>query len=151
MTITLANIQDILELRGADLGASDWMEVTQHRVDQFAEATGDHQWIHVDTERARSGPFGGTIAHGYLTVALIVPLLSELLEFRQAGMTLNYGLNKLRFPAPVLVGSRIRLSGRVADVTETNGGAEITLDLVVEIEGDTKPACVARAVYRHLA
>lgn len=151
MTITVTGLADVLALEGADLGASDWLDVTQDRVNLFADATGDHQWIHVDVRRAKAGPFGGTIAHGYLTVALIVPLFGELLAFDGGSMTLNYGLNKARFPSPVPVGSRIRVTGRVAAVTEFPGGAEIVLDLVVEVEGATKPACVAQTVYRHFA
>jgi acyl dehydratase len=141
---------EIRALAGIDLGASSWIEVTQRRIDTFAEATGDHQWIHVDPERAATGPFGRTIAHGYLTLSSVVPLFGELLEFRGGTMTLNYGLNKVRFPAPVPVGSRIRLHARVAAVTEVAAGAELTVDLTVEVEGSAKPACVAQAVYRHL-
>lgn len=151
MATTVTDLEELLALEGADLGASQWIEVTQERINLFADATGDHQWIHVDTERAKSGPFGTTIAHGYLTVALIVPMFSELLDIQGGTMTLNYGLNKLRFPAPVPVGSRIRLTGRITSVTKNASGAEVTLDLVVEIEGTTKPACVAQTVYRQLA
>ena len=142
--------EEIRALAGTDLGASDWVEVTQDRIDTFADATGDHQWIHVDPERAASGPFGGTIAHGYLTLSLVVPLFAELLELHGGTMTLNYGLNKVRFPAPVPVGSRIRLRGQVLAVTELPGAAELIIDLTVEVEGSAKPACVAQAVYRHI-
>jgi acyl dehydratase len=142
--------EEIRALAGNDLGASDWVEVTQERIDTFADATGDHQWIHVDPERAASGPFGRTIAHGYLTLSLVVPLFGELLELRGGAMTLNYGLNKVRFPAPVPVGSRIRLHGQVVAVSELPAAAELTIDLTVEVEGSAKPACVAQAVYRHI-
>ena len=142
--------EEIRAQAGADLGASGWVEVTQERVDTFADATGDHQWIHVDPVRAAAGPFGRTIAHGYLTLSLVVPLFGELLEFQGGSMTLNYGLNKVRFPAPVPVGSRIRLRGHVLAVTELPGAAELIIDLTVEIEGSAKPACVAQAVYRHI-
>jgi len=150
MTTTVTNLAELLALEGADLGTSQWREVTQERVNLFAEATGDHQWIHVDAERAKTGPFGTTIAHGYLTVALIVPMFTELLDIQGGTMTLNYGLNKLRFPSPVPVGSRIRLTGRVATLAANANGAELTFDFVVEIEGATKPACVGQAVYRHV-
>ena len=141
---------EIRALAGRDLGSSSWVQVTQERIDTFAESTGDHQWIHVDPARAAGGPFGGTIEHGYLTLSLVVPLFGELLEFQGGSMTLNYGLNKLRFPAPVPVGSRIRLHGQVLAVTELPAGAELTVDLTVEVEGSAKPACVAQAVYRHI-
>jgi acyl dehydratase len=142
--------EEIRALAGTDLGATGWVEVSQDRIDTFADATGDHQWIHVDPTRAASGPFGGTIAHGYLTLSLVVPLFGELLELRGGAMTLNYGLNKVRFPAPVPAGSRIRLHGHVLAVTELPGGAELTIDFIVEVEGSAKPACVAQAVYRHI-
>jgi len=132
-------------------GPSSWIEVTQERINGFADATEDHQWIHVDPERAAAGPFGGTIAHGYLTLSLVIPLWSELLTVEGIGMAVNYGLNKVRFPAPVPTGSRIRLHGVIAAVTEVKGGAEVVVDLTVEIEGQAKPACVAQAVYRFLA
>ena len=148
--ITVDGIEEIKELTGRDLGRSDWLEVTQDRVDRFADATGDHQWIHVDPERAKAGPFGGTIAHGYLTLALVIPLFTELLEIKGVTMGVNYGLEKVRFPNPVRVGSKIRLAATVAEVTEVAGnGVQMLLDFTVEIDGETKPACVARPVYRH--
>jgi acyl dehydratase len=122
--------------------------VTQQDVNMFADATGDHQWIHVDPERAAEGPFGGTIAHGYMSLALVIPLWSELLAVKNVGMSVNYGLNRLRFPAPVPVGSRIRLAGKLAAVKEVAGGMEVVADLVLEVEGTEKPALVAEAVYR---
>ncbi|MGA5300249.1 MaoC family dehydratase [Nucisporomicrobium flavum] len=150
--ITVDGLPALTELAGRDLGHSDWLEITQDRVDRFADATGDHQWIHVDPERASSGPFGGTIAHGYLTLSLVIPLFTALLEVRGVGMSINYGLEKVRFPNPVRVGSKVRLAATVAEVTSVSGGGvQMVLDFTVEIEGQAKPACVARAVYRHYA
>lgn len=135
---------------GTDLGHTGWLEVTQDRVNAFADATGDHQWIHVDVEKAKAGPFGGTIAHGYLTVSLFAPLFSELLVVEGVGMGVNYGLNKVRFPTPVPVGAKIRLGARLASVEDVKGGGvEVIADLTVEIDGKDKPACVAQAAYRY--
>jgi acyl dehydratase len=121
-------------------------------VNTFADATDDHQWIHTDAERAKDGPFGGTIAHGYLTLSLLIPLFTQLLEINGVSMKVNYGLEKVRFPNPVRVGSKIRLAGKVASVEEVKGnGVQMLLDFTVEIDGVTKPACVAQAVYRHYA
>ena len=143
---------DVLAAVGEEVGPGEWVELTQDRVDTFADATGDHQWIHVDAERAAQGPFGTTIAHGYLTLSLVIPLFGELLAVRGTRMGINYGLEKVRFPNPVKVGSRIRLGARVVTVDEVPGdGVQMTLDFVVEIEGEDKPACVARPVYRHYA
>jgi acyl dehydratase len=148
--ITVDGLAELKGLTGRDLGRSDWLEITQDRVDQFADATGDHQWIHVDRERAKAGPFGGTIAHGYLTLSLVIPLFTELLEIRGVAMSVNYGLEKVRFPNPVRVGSKIRLAATVAEVTEVAAnGVQMLLDFTVEIDGEAKPACVARPVYRH--
>jgi acyl dehydratase len=151
-------LDEIMALAGQDLGHTGWLEITQDRVDTFADATGDHQWIHVDAERARSGPFGTTIAHGYLTLSLLIPLFNELLEIRGVRMSVNYGLEKVRFPSPVPVGGKIRLSGTVVSVDRVAGaagaaadGVQLLLDFTVEIDGSPKPACVARAVYRHYA
>jgi acyl dehydratase len=151
MTLTVTGIDEIKAVAGRDLGAGEWLEVTQERVNTFADATDDHQWIHVDVERAKSGPFKGAIAHGYLTLSLMIPLFNQLLEVDGIGMAVNYGLNKVRFPSPVPVGSRIRLAGRVADVEEVQGGVQATLDFTVEIDGSPKPACVAQAIYRFYA
>ncbi|MFC4003716.1 MaoC family dehydratase [Prauserella oleivorans] len=138
------------KLAGSDLGRTDWMEITQDRVNTFADATDDHQWIHVDTARAAESPFGDLIAHGYLTLSLIIPQFTRLLKIEGARMAVNYGLNKVRFPSPVLVGSRIRLRGAVENVVEVKGnGVETTLNFTVEVENADKPACVAQAVYRH--
>jgi acyl dehydratase len=148
MSITANQPSDLLELEGTDLGVSAWVEVTQTDIDLFADATRDHQWIHTDVARAADGPFGTTVAHGYLTLSLVIPMWSELLVVEQFGMAVNYGLNRVRFPAPVPSSSRIRLVGRIASVREVPGGVEIVADLVVEIEEAEKPACVLEAVYR---
>jgi acyl dehydratase len=149
MTTTVSTADDVRRLVGRDLGATDWIEVTQERVDLFAEAGDDHHWVHVDPERAADGPFGGTIAQGSLTLALTVPLLARLLRIEN-GETMYYGLNRVRFPAPVPVGARVRLTGRVAEVTDVAlGGLQLTLDFTVEIEGSSKPGCVAQSVWRY--
>jgi acyl dehydratase len=148
--LTVNGLDEIKALAGKDLGHSDWLEITQERVDTFADATDDHQWIHVDAEKAAQGPFGGTIAHGYLTLSLVIPLFGALLDIRGTAMSINYGLEKVRFPAPVRVGSRIRLGAKVASVEDVPGnGVQMLCDFTVEIEGSDKPACVARTVYRH--
>lgn len=145
-TTTLA---DLPSLKGAELGASDWIEVTQDRVNTFADATGDHQWIHVDVERAKKeSPFGGPIGHGYLTLSLLIPLWSQMLTVTDATMGINYGLNKVRFPSPVPVGSRIRLVATLLDVEEIKGGLQVTASAVIEREGGDKPLCVAEPVFR---
>jgi acyl dehydratase len=135
---------------GRELGTSDWLEITQERVNQFADATGDHQWIHVDPERAKAGPFGGPIAHGYLTLSLSNALLPEIVEVRGISMGVNYGCGKVRFPAPVPVGSRIRASATLAAVEEVPGGVQTTMVITVEVEGGTKPACVIESLSRYL-
>ena len=152
MTLIATGLDEIRALAGADLGASGWFEVTQDRVDLFADATEDHQWIHTDPERAAEGPFGGTIAHGYLTLSLLIPLFNELLDVRGMRMSVNYGLEKVRFPSPVRVGGKIRLLGTVDSVEDVAGdGVQMALSFTIEIEGGTKPACVAKALYRHYA
>ena len=117
MTVTVNGLEEIKALAGRDLGPGEWLEITQERVNAFADATDDHQWIHVDPERAKDGPFGTTIAHGYLTLSLIIPLFSRLLEIKGVRMSINYGLDRVRFPSPVKVGSRIRLAGKVVSGT----------------------------------
>ncbi|HUJ06774.1 MAG TPA: MaoC family dehydratase [Streptosporangiaceae bacterium] len=150
MTVTVNGIEELKALAGADLGRTGWMEMTQDRVNTFADATDDHQWIHVDPERAAAGPFGGTIAHGYLTLAVVIPLFSELLQVGGISMGINYGLNKVRFPAPVRVGSKIRLAGRLGAIESVGTNAvQMVVDFTVEVEGSDKPACVAQAVYRY--
>ncbi|MFL6133296.1 MAG: MaoC family dehydratase [Nocardioidaceae bacterium] len=131
---------------GEDLGSTDWLEVTQERVDAFADATGDHQWIHVDVERARSGPFGGTIAHGYLTLSLIPYFTPQLFTLDTPGAKLNYGVNRVRFPNPVRVGSKIRASAQIAEVTDVPAGKQMVTRFTIEIDGEAKPACVAETV-----
>jgi acyl dehydratase len=144
-------IEEIKALSGKDLGKSAWLEITQDRVNLFADATDDHQWIHVDPERARQGPFGAPIAHGYLTLSLVIPLFHDLLEINGISMGVNYGLDKVRFPSPVRVGSKIRLGGAVDSVTDVSGGVQMVVDFTVEVEGQDKPALAARALYRQYA
>jgi acyl dehydratase len=136
---------------GEPLGTTDWVEMTQERVNAFADATGDHQWIHVDVERAKQGPFGGTIAHGYLTLSLVPWLGSQIFTLETPGAKLNYGLNKVRFPSPLLVGKRIRASAVFSDVTTLPTGVQVTISYTVEIEGEAKPACVAETLVLLLA
>ena len=152
MTTRVNGLAEIAALAGRDLGHTDWLEITQDRVNLFAEATDDQQWIHVDVERARSGPFGGPIAHGYLTLSLLIPLFGELLEIRGVRMSVNYGLEKVRFPSPVPVGAKIRMAATVVSVEGVAGnGLQMLLGCTVEVDGSDKPACVAQAVYRHYA
>ncbi|TNC26989.1 MaoC family dehydratase [Amycolatopsis alkalitolerans] len=140
--------EELKTLAGTELGPGEWKTVEQDRINTFADATDDHQWIHTDVEKAKTGPFGGPIAHGYLTLALVIPLWTELLDVDGVTTKVNYGLNKVRFPAPVPAGSRIRLSGKLNDIEEISGGVQFTADLVIEIEGGTKPACVCQPVFR---
>jgi acyl dehydratase len=135
-------------LIGQELGVGDWLEVTQDRINQFADATGDHQWIHVDPERAAQGPFATTIAHGYLTLSLIPSLGGGGLPITGAKMGINYGLDRVRFIAPVKVGSRVRARRKLLDVTEGEGFVQLKVEVTVEIEGQNKPACVAEALSR---
>ncbi|MDF3146872.1 MULTISPECIES: MaoC family dehydratase [unclassified Streptomyces] len=151
MSITVNGLDELKKLAGGDLGTSEWIEITQERINTFADATGDHQWIHVDPQKAAEGPFGAPIAHGYLTLSLFIPLFTELLDVQGVTTKVNYGLNKVRFPSPVKVGSRIRLVGRLAEVEEVPGGAQITVDGTIEIEGGTKPAAVLQSVSRFYA
>jgi len=146
--MTTIDYSNLSELAGRDLGYSDYRTVTQAQIDTFADATDDHQWIHVDPVRAASGPFGAPIAHGFLTLSLAVAFWTELLEVDGVATKVNYGLDKVRFPAPVPVGSRIRMSATVAEVTEIPGGYQLAVDQTIEIEGGAKPAVVARGLYR---
>jgi acyl dehydratase len=146
--ITVNGLDELKALAGKDLGHSSWLEITQERVNLFADATGDHQWIHVDVDRAKAGPFGAPIAHGYLTLSLVIPLFGEILKVDGVRMGVNYGLEKVRFPSPVPVGSKIRLNATVVSVEDVAGGTQSTFDFTVEIDGVAKPACVARTVYR---
>jgi acyl dehydratase len=136
------------DLVGTELGPTSWLEITQERVDAFAGATDDPQWIHTDPERAAAGPFGGTIAHGFLTLSLCVPFLYELMPDRGFALTVNYGVNRVRFPAPVPVGSRIRGRFRVESVDDVSGGEQAVIVGTVEREGGDKPVCVAELVVR---
>ena len=151
MTTIIEGIDGLKAKKGEHLGYSDWLEITQERVNEFAEATGDHQWIHVDPERAKAGPFGGPIAHGYLTISLAPMLLPQVMRVEGIQMGVNYGINKLRFPSPVPVGSKLRVGASLADVEDIQGGAQVTVDLTFEVEGKDKPSCVAQAVYRYYA
>ncbi|MGW4392218.1 MaoC family dehydratase [Streptomyces sp. NPDC004685] len=148
MGVTVNGLAELKKLAGSDLGSSEWTDVTQERIGTFADATGDHQWIHTDPERAKEGPFGAPVAHGYLTLSLFIPMFTELLDVEGVTTKVNYGLNKVRFPAPVPVGSRIRLAARLAGVEDVPGGVQITVDGTVEIEGGAKPACVLQSVSR---
>lgn len=147
MTTTVA-FADLPGLAGRELGHTEYREVTQDRVNTFADATDDHQWIHIDPERAKDGPFGAPVAHGFLTLSLMVPFSEELLQVEGVSAKVNYGLDKVRFPAPVTVGSRVRMSTTVAEVKEVPGGYQLTLDNVIEIEGGTKPAVAATSLAR---
>lgn len=150
MTTTVNGIDEIKALADTDLGFSEWKAIEQERINLFADATDDHQWIHVDVEAAKDGPFGGPIAHGYLTLSLVIPLWTEMLELEGITTKVNYGLNKVRFPAPVPAGSKIRLGAKVAEVNEVGGGGvEMIADFTVECDATDKPVCVAQAVYRY--
>jgi len=147
----MAEFESADELRaakGTHLGYSEWVEITQERVSLFADATGDHQWIHVDPERAKDGPFGTTIAHGYLTLSITNYLFPQLMRVPGATMGVNYGANKVRFPAPVPVGTRIRMGCEILDTDDVPGGVQVVTRNTVEIEGGDKPACVVEAISR---
>ena len=143
---TFSTFEEIESAAGEEVGTTEWVEITQERVDQFADATGDHQWIHVDVEKAKEGPFGGTIAHGYLTLSLIPWLSAQVIDLQTSGAKLNYGVNKVRFPNPLLVGKRIRGHAAFGDVTDLPAGKQLIIRYTVEIEGEPKPACVAETV-----
>jgi acyl dehydratase len=149
MTTTISGIEEFKKYAGQHLGYSPWHLVDQQQIDLFADATGDHQWIHVDPERAATGPFGGTIAHGYLTLSLVPVLLHHVLDVQGMTFGVNYGCNKVRFPAPVRVDSRVRLGIEVGSVEDIEGGAQVVLDATIESEGQEKPSCVAQVVYRY--
>ncbi|GAA2028932.1 MaoC family dehydratase [Pseudokineococcus marinus] len=151
MALVVETPADLLQHVGEDLGASRWHEVVQPEVDAFARATHDEQWIHVDAERAAAGPFGTTIVHGYMTLSLVVPLSHDLLRVERSSMVLNYGLDRVRFPAPLPVGSRLRLTGTLAGATEVAGGVQVVLSLLGEREGGERPVLAADVVFRHLA
>jgi acyl dehydratase len=142
----LTTFDQVTEAVGEELGTSDWLEIDQERVNAFADATGDHQWIHVDVERSKAGPFGGTIAHGYLTLSLIPQFSPQIFTLDTPGAKLNYGTNKVRFPNPVKVGMRIRATASILEVTDVPAGKQMVTKYVIEIEGEDKPACVAETV-----
>jgi acyl dehydratase len=150
VTTVVNGLAELKALAGRELGPGSWHEITQAQIDLFADATGDHQWIHVDPSRAATGPFGGTIAHGYLTLSLIIPLWTELLRIDGIRMAVNYGLNKVRLPSPVPAGAKVRLAARMTAIDDLDeNGAQTTVDFAMELEGAKKPAVVAQAVYRY--
>ena len=145
---TITGLDELKQAEGEELGVSDWHEVSQKDIDAFADATGDHQWIHVDPKRAKDTPFGGTIAHGYYTLSLAPKLTDEVLKMDGFTFAVNYGLNKVRFPAPVLVDSKVRMRAKLAELEEIPGGAQMIMELTFEREGGEKPVCVAQTVVR---
>lgn len=149
MATIIDNIDTFHDLVGTHLGYSEWHVVDQAQINLFADATGDHQWIHVDPERAASGPFGTSIAHGYLTLSLAPVYLGEVIQVTGMSMGVNYGCNKVRFPSPVPVDARMRLGVGVAEVENVTGGVQVVLDMTLEVEGAAKPSCVAQVVYRY--
>jgi acyl dehydratase len=148
MTRTIDGIDGLKALVGEHLGYSSYIEITQEQVNTFADATGDHQWIHVDVERAKAGPFGGPIAHGYLTLSLGPRLQPEIFAVSGITMGVNYGANKVRFPSPVPVGAKLRLGATLVNVDDVPGGVQVTMEFVFEVEGAEKPACVAEVLLR---
>jgi acyl dehydratase len=139
------------ESAGTHLGHTEWREMTQQRVDSFADVTEDHNYIHVDPERAKESPFGGTIAHGYLSLSMLAPVTQQLLQVRDAKASVNYGLDKLRFPAPLPVGAQWRGSARIVEVTEVKGGLQVRVAATIEVRDSDKPALVAECLFRHYA
>jgi acyl dehydratase len=139
---------DLIGKEGMQLGSSEWLVISQERINQFADATGDHQWIHVDPDKAKDGPYGACIAHGYLTLSLVNLFLPELLRVDNVSMGVNYGVDKVRFPSPVVVGSRIRGRGEIVAVEEVKGAVQVIVRVSVEIEGSERPACVADTISR---
>ncbi len=152
MKTTIDGISGLRKQVGAELGRTDWRPMRFEDIVRFADATGDHQWIHVDRERAlKESPFGAPIAHGYFTLSLVAGLFMELLELRGFKLVINYGLNKVRFPAPLKEGARYRLVLKLAELKDVQGGVEALMPATIEVEGEAKPACVAEVVYRFLA
>ena len=151
MTTTYASIDELREAVGTDLGYSEWITIDQDRINKFADATGDHQWIHVDVEKAAAGPFGTTIAHGYLTLSLLPIISGSLLRVEGVKMGVNYGVNKVRFPSSVPVDSRVRGRMIVTSVEDVQGGVQITAQTTIEREGGEKPVCVVESVARYYA
>jgi acyl dehydratase len=149
MAATVINgLEELKSKVGEELGVSDWIDVTQEAIDAFADATGDHQWIHVDPERAKDTPFGGTIAHGYYTLSLAPRFTEQVMALDGFAFAINYGLNKVRFPAPLPVGSKVRMTAKLANLEDVPGGAQMTLELTFEREGGDKPVCVAETLAR---
>jgi acyl dehydratase len=146
--LTLTGIDEVKEHVGEELGVSGWHEVTQDEINRFADVTGDHQWIHVDPERAKETPFGGTIAHGYYTLSLAPMFSYGLFTFEGFAFAMNYGLNRVRFPAPLPVGSKVRMRAKLASVDDVQGGVQITTELTFEREDGDKPVCVAETLVR---
>lgn len=151
MTRMIDGIDGMKALVGEHLGYSPYVEITQEQINTFAEATGDHQWIHIDVEKAKAGPFGGPIAHGYLTLSLGPMLSPQIFGVSGISMGVNYGTGKVRFPAPVPVGSQLRLGATLQSVDDVQGGAQVTMEFVFEIEGASKPSCVAEVIFRYYA
>ena len=145
---TLNGIDEVKAAEGSELGTSGWRTITQEDVNAFADVTGDHQWIHIDVERAKETPFGGTIVHGFYTLALAVPLGAEIVDYQGFTMAINYGLGKVRFPSPLPVGSKLRASSRITKVEDVPGGIQVTTELTFEREGGDKPVCVAESLVR---
>jgi acyl dehydratase len=149
VTTTVSSVSELQDLVGKHLGYSEWREISQERIATFAYATDDHQWIHLDAGRAAAGPFGTTIAHGFLTLSLLVPMWHEILQFDGVRLGVNYGLNRVRFPSPVPSGSRIRAGGTLVSVeTVADAGIQVVVDFVVEREGGEKPCCIAQGIFR---
>ena len=148
MALNNVTVADLPSLEGKDLGTSSWIEVSQERINTFADATDDHQYIHVDPERAKDGPFGGTIAHGFLTLSLYIPMWSEILEVTDASTLVNYGTDKVRFVSPVPAGSKIRLHAVLKTGAEVKGGYQLHVDGTIEIEGQERPAVVVESISR---
>jgi acyl dehydratase len=148
MATVFSQPQDLLAAVGQHLGYSDWLEIDQQRINLFADATGDHQWIHVDPERAKDGPFGATIAHGYLTLSLANLFLPQIMEVQNVSMGVNYGCDKVRFPAPVLVGSHVRGGGEVLSAAELKGGVQVVVRITVEVQDSDRPACIIDTISR---
>ena len=149
MSTVITSAEQLRSMVGQELGITEWLQITQERVNQFADATGDHQWIHVDAQRAKDGPFGGCIAHGYLSLALAGSYFLERIVKVECRMGVNYGSDRLRFPAPVLVGSRIRGRGELIKVEPVEGGVQAVVRVTVEIEGGTRPGCVVDTISRY--
>jgi acyl dehydratase len=148
MTLTVDTLDDLRPLVGTELGGSSWIEIDQTRINTYADATDDHQWIHVDETRARQGPFGGTIAHGFLVLSLIIPMWTEILEVRGVTTKVNYGLGRVRFPAPVPAGSKLRGTATLVSLEDIAGGVRLTIDMVIHREGGDKPVCVAQPIFQ---